>query len=71
MVLTLNKVSVNLLQPFAASRKKFAQLSRMFSRGGTRRSGSARAPPRGPPDSLLLQEEHSDDDDRPQHHVKI
>ncbi|CAF4903997.1 unnamed protein product [Pieris macdunnoughi] len=46
------------------SRKKFAQLSRMFSRGGSRRSGSARAPPRGPPDSLLLQEEHSDDDDK-------
>ncbi|CAH1638246.1 unnamed protein product [Spodoptera littoralis] len=54
-----------------SSRKKFAQLSKMFSRGGSRRSGSARAPPRGPPDSLLLQEEHSDDDDRPQHHVKI
>ncbi|KAG6456581.1 hypothetical protein O3G_MSEX009819 [Manduca sexta] len=48
------------------SRKKFAQLSRMFSRGGSRRTGNARAPPRGPPDSLLLQEEHSDDDDRPQ-----
>ncbi|XP_023946241.1 CUE domain-containing protein 1 [Bicyclus anynana] len=47
------------------SRKKFAQLSRMFSRGGSRRSGTARAPSRGPPDSLLLQEEHSDDDDRP------
>ncbi|CAG4971758.1 CUE domain-containing protein 1 [Colias croceus] len=46
------------------SRKKFAQLSRMFSRGGSRRSGSGRAPPRGPPDSLLLQEEHSDDDDK-------
>ncbi|CAK1551130.1 unnamed protein product [Leptosia nina] len=46
------------------SRKKFAQLSRMFSRGGPRRSGSGRAPPRGPPDSLLLQEEHSDDDDK-------
>ncbi|KAM3965194.1 CUE domain-containing protein 1 [Aphomia sociella] len=50
------------------SRKKFAQLSRMFSRGGVRKSGNARAPPRGPPDSLLLQEEHSDDDERPQHH---
>lgn len=50
------------------SRKKFAQLSRMFSsvRGGSRRGcGNARAPPRGPPDSLLLQEEHSDDEDRP------
>ncbi|XP_038209820.1 CUE domain-containing protein 1 [Zerene cesonia] len=46
------------------SRKKFAQLSRMFSRGGSRRSGSGRAPPRGPPDSLLLQEEHSDEDDK-------
>lgn len=54
------------------SRKKFAQLSRMFSRGGSRRSGSARAPSRGPPDSLLLQEEHSDDDDRPQQqNIKI
>ncbi|XP_047511660.1 CUE domain-containing protein 1 [Pieris napi] len=54
------------------SRKKFAQLSRMFSRGGSRRSGSARAPPRGPPDSLLLQEEHSDDDDKSQtQNVKI
>ncbi|GBP85149.1 CUE domain-containing protein 1 [Eumeta japonica] len=41
------------------SRKKFAQLSRMFSRQG------ARGPPKAPPDSLLLQEEHSDDDDRP------
>ncbi|XP_059052198.1 CUE domain-containing protein 1 [Achroia grisella] len=49
------------------SRKKFAQLSRMFSRGGLRKSSNVRAPPRGPPDSLLLQEEHSDDDDRPQH----
>lgn len=47
------------------SRKKFALLSRMFTRGGTRRAGSARAPTRGLPDSLLLQEEHSDDDDHP------
>ncbi|XP_011558856.3 CUE domain-containing protein 1 [Plutella xylostella] len=53
------------------SRKKFAQLSRMFSRGGSgSRKGSARTPARGgarggPPDSLLLQEEHSDDDERP------
>ncbi|XP_072949306.1 CUE domain-containing protein 1 [Epargyreus clarus] len=53
------------------SRKKFAQLSRMFSRGGSKRSGVARAPPRGPPDSLLLQEEHSDDDERPQHTSKV
>ncbi|XP_049873241.1 CUE domain-containing protein 1 [Pectinophora gossypiella] len=52
------------------SRKKFAQLSRMFSRGGSRRAGGARAPPRGPPDSLLLQEEHSDDDER-NHHPKV
>ncbi|KAJ2949150.1 hypothetical protein O0L34_g6091 [Tuta absoluta] len=49
------------------SRKKFAQLSRMFSRGGSRKSGSARVPPRVPPDSLLLQEEHSDDEERTQH----
>ncbi|CAG5045994.1 unnamed protein product [Parnassius apollo] len=48
------------------SRKKFAQLSKMFTRGGPRRSGSSRAVPRGPPDSLLLQEEHSDEEDRPQ-----
>lgn len=53
----------------AVSRKKFALLSRMFTRGGTRRAGSARAPTRGLPDSLLLQEEHSDDDDRP-HNTK-
>ncbi|XP_068633431.1 CUE domain-containing protein 1 isoform X2 [Battus philenor] len=51
------------------SRKKFAQLSRMFTRGGPRRSGSSRAIPRGPPDSLLLQEEHSDDEDRPQNKI--
>ncbi|XP_061716196.1 CUE domain-containing protein 1 [Cydia pomonella] len=52
------------------SRKKFAQLSRMFSRGAgaSRRSGGARAPPRGPPDSLLLQEEHSDDEDHHRPH---
>lgn len=56
---------------FVASRKKFAQLSRMFSRGGSKRSGVARVPPRGPPDSLLLQEEHSDDEDRPQHTNKV
>ncbi|XP_004932290.1 CUE domain-containing protein 1 isoform X1 [Bombyx mandarina] len=49
------------------SRKKFAQLSRMFTRGGSRRAGGAKAPSRGPPDSLLLQEEHSDDEDRLQH----
>ncbi|XP_050679845.1 CUE domain-containing protein 1 [Leptidea sinapis] len=54
------------------SRKKFAQLSRMFSRGGSRKTGNAKAPPRGPPDSLLLQEEHSDDDERSHaQHVKI
>ncbi|XP_041979468.1 uncharacterized protein LOC121733317 [Aricia agestis] len=53
------------------SRKKFAQLSRMFSRGGLKRSGNARTPARGPPDSLLLQEEHSDDEDRQPHHIKI
>lgn len=51
-----------------ASRKKFAQISRMFSRGGSRKAG-ARAPARAP-DSLLLQEEHSDDDDRPQANAK-
>ncbi|XP_063383909.1 CUE domain-containing protein 1 [Cydia fagiglandana] len=52
------------------SRKKFAQLSRMFSRSSSasRRSGGARAPPRGPPDSLLLQEEHSDDEDHHRPH---
>ncbi|KAI8436848.1 hypothetical protein MSG28_010302 [Choristoneura fumiferana] len=48
---------------YLVSRKKFTQLSRMFSRGGSRRAG-ARAPPRGPNDSLLLQEEHSDDEDQ-------
>ncbi|XP_026327338.1 CUE domain-containing protein 1 [Hyposmocoma kahamanoa] len=53
------------------SRKKFAQLSRMFSRGGSRRAGGARAPLSArPPDSLLLQEEHSDDEDR-LHHPKV
>ncbi|XP_028168503.1 CUE domain-containing protein 1 [Ostrinia nubilalis] len=46
------------------SRKKFAQLSRLFSRGGLRRQHTPRPSPRGPPDSLLLQEEHSDDEDR-------
>ncbi|XP_053610060.1 CUE domain-containing protein 1 [Plodia interpunctella] len=52
------------------SRKKFAQLSRMFSRGGSRKSAT-RAPPRGPPDSLLLQEEHSDEEDRPHQHSNV
>lgn len=48
------------------SRKTFAQLTRLFGRGGLpRRTTNVRAPPRGPPDSLLLQEEHSDDDERP------
>lgn len=57
----------NYYYSISVSRKKFAQLSRMFTRGGSRRAGGAKAPSRGPPDSLLLQEEHSDDEDRLQH----
>lgn len=42
------------------SRKKFAQLARVFTwqRGGTKKASAVRHP-----DSLLLQEEHSDDDE--------
>lgn len=42
------------------SRKKFAQLARVFTwqRGGTKKTSAVRHP-----DSLLLQEEHSDDDE--------
>ncbi|CAH0398314.1 unnamed protein product [Chilo suppressalis] len=53
------------------SRKKFAQLTRLFGKGGLRRNTQPRAAPRGPPDSLLLQEEHSDDEDRPQNAKKV
>ncbi|KAL4715989.1 hypothetical protein ACJJTC_013289 [Scirpophaga incertulas] len=52
------------------SRKKFTHLTRLFGRGGLRRTPCPRPCPRGPPDSLLLQEEHSDDEERP-HTAKV
>lgn len=46
---------------FLVSRKKFAQLAKVFHWQGNKKGGGAR---HGPvTDSLLLQEEHSDDDE--------